>query len=105
MTDRDSGRPRGRLARVPGGEIVALSALYESTRAIGIRSSLDELLQEVLNPAERLIGFEHAALMLYDESSETLRVARLRGYGDRREELMRSVLSAGEGLCGWAVEH
>lgn len=105
MTDRDSGRPRGRLARVPGGEIVALSALYESTRAIGIRSSLDELLQEVLNQAERLIGFEHAALMLYEESSETLRVARLRGYGDRREELMRSVLSAGEGLCGWAVEH
>jgi len=101
----DSARPRGRLAAVPGGEIVALSALYESTRAIGIRSSLDELLQEVLNQAERLIGFEHAALMLYDEASRSLRVARLKGYGDRREDLLRSVLSAGEGLCGWAVEH
>jgi diguanylate cyclase (GGDEF)-like protein len=83
--------------------MVALSALYESTRAIGIRPTLDELLQEVINQAERLIGFEHAALMLYDEQTETLRVARLRGYGDRREELLRSTLSAGEGLCGWAV--
>ena len=87
MADSDTPRKRGRLAEVPGGEIVALSALYESTRAIGIRSSLDDLLQEVLNQAERLIGFEHAALMLYDEQSETLHVARLRGYGDRRAEL------------------
>jgi len=101
----DSARPRGRLAGVPGGEIVALSALYESTRAIGIRPSLDDLLQEVLNQAERLIGFEHAALMLFEEASGTLRVARLRGYGDRRDDLMRTVLTSGEGLCGWAVEH
>lgn len=105
MAKDDSARPRGRLAGVPGGEIVALSALYESTRAIGIRPSRDELLQEVLNQAERLIGFEHAALMLFDEATETLQVAGLRGYGDRRDDLLRSVLSSGEGLCGWAVAH
>lgn len=105
MAKDDSARPRGRLAGVPGGEIVALSALYESTRAIGIRPSLDDLLQEVLNQAERLIGFEHAALMLFDEASGTLSVARLRGYGDRREDLLRAVFSSGEGLSGWAVEH
>lgn len=105
MAKDDSARPRGRLAGVPGGEIVALSALYESTRAIGIRPSLDDLLQEVLNQAERLIGFEHAALMLFDEAAGTLRVARLRGYGDRRDDLIRTVFSSGEGLCGWAVEH
>jgi len=98
-----SGAGRGRLGSVPGGEIVALSALYESTRAIGIRPSLQDTLEEVLTQAEWLIGFEHAALMLYDEETETLRVAALRGYGDRREDLLSSVLSAGEGLSGWAV--
>ncbi|HSM07996.1 MAG TPA: sensor domain-containing diguanylate cyclase [Gemmatimonadota bacterium] len=105
MAKDDSARPRGRLAGVPGGEIVALSALYESTRAIGIRPSLDDLLHEVLSQAERLIGFEHAALMLFEEATGTLRVARLRGYGDRSDDLMRSVLSSGEGLSGWAVQH
>ncbi|MFQ5530700.1 MAG: GAF domain-containing protein, partial [Gemmatimonadota bacterium] len=106
MADRNirGKHGRGRLASVPGGEIVALSALYESTRAIGIRPSLEETLEEVLNQAERLIGFEHAALMLYDEDTETLRVAALRGYGDRRDNLLRSVISSGEGLSGWAAQ-
>jgi len=94
---------RDRFASVPGGKLVALSALYESTRAIGGRSSLEEILEEVLNQAELLIGCEHAALMLYDEDTETLRVAALRGYGDGRENLLRSVMKLDEGLSGWAV--
>jgi len=104
VPDKRSRAKRGRLASVPGGEIVALSALYESTQAIGIRPSLEETLEEVLTQAERLIGFEHAALMLYDESSDTLRVAALRGYGGQRDKLLRSVLSSSEGLSGWAVQ-
>jgi diguanylate cyclase (GGDEF)-like protein len=58
----------------------------------------------VLTQAELLIGCEHAALMLYDEEAETLYAGALRGYGDRRERLFQSVLSAGEGLSGWAVQ-
>jgi len=104
VPDKRSNLKRGRLASVPGGEIVALSALYESTQAIGVRPSLEETLEEVLNQAERLIGFEHAALMLYDESSDTLSVAALRGYGSMRDKLLRSVLSSNEGLSGWAVQ-
>ena len=106
MANRKSGKMhgRGRLASVPGGEMVALSALYESTRAIGISASLEETLEAVLTQAERLIGCQHAALMLYDEETETLRVEGLRGYGDRREGLLKRVLSAGEGLSGWAVQ-
>ncbi len=104
VPERGSQAERGRLASVPGGEIVALSALYESTQAIGIRASLEETLEEVLNQAEHLIGFEHAALMLYDEYSDTLRVAALRGYGGQREALLRSVHSSNEGLSGWAVQ-
>ena len=103
--DKNNQVKLGRLASVPGGEIVALSALYEATQAIGIRASLEETLEEVLNQAERLIGFEHAALMLYDEYSDTLKVAALRGYGDQRDSLMRSVLSSNEGLSGWAVQN
>ncbi len=101
--DKRTQSGRGRLASVPGGGIVALSALYKSTQAIGVRPSLEETLEEVLKQAGQLIGFEHAALMLYDEESDTLRVAALRGYGDRRDELLRSVLSSSEGLSGWAV--
>lgn len=104
VPDKHKQGKRGRLASVPGGEIVALSALYESTQAIGVRASLEEILEEVLNQAERLIGFEHAALMLYDEYSDTLRVAALRGYGNQREKLLSSVLSSNEGLSGWAVQ-
>lgn len=86
-------------------ELAALTALYETTRAIGLRDTFDELLDEVLERAQALIGFEHCALMLYDRDAETLHVTRARGYGDRIEEILRLRIGAGEGLCGWAVEN
>ena len=80
-----------------------LAELYESSRAIGLRDCIDDLLDEVLDQAQRLIGAEHAALMLYDESSDRLVTACLRGYGDRADELRRRSLALGEGLSGWAA--
>ncbi|MFQ5746350.1 MAG: diguanylate cyclase [Gemmatimonadota bacterium] len=86
-------------------ELAALTALYETTRAIGLRDTFDELLDEVLERAQALIGFQHCALMLYDREAGTLAVTRARGYGDRLDEILRLQISAGQGLSGWAVEH
>ncbi len=83
----------------------ALEQLYASTRAIGLRDRLDEILDAVLDEAQRLIGAEHAALMLFDERTTTLTTACLRGYGERAEVLRSRALALGEGLSGWAGEH
>jgi GAF domain-containing protein len=82
-----------------------LAELYESTRAIGLHDNLDELLREVVDRAQELIGFEHAALMLLDEKTDRLSVAHLKGYGERADEVRRLTLARGEGLSGWAAKH
>jgi len=86
-------------------ELAALTAVYECTRAIGLRDHLDEILDEILARARDLIGFEHSALMLYDADSETLAVSRLIGYGDQAAQVRNLSLSLGEGLSGWSVQH
>lgn len=80
-----------------------LAQLYASTRAIGLRDRLDDLLEEVLDQAQRLIGAEHAALMLYDERLERLTTVSVRGYGDRAGALRESSIPLGDGLSGWAA--
>ncbi|MFQ5689749.1 MAG: diguanylate cyclase [Gemmatimonadota bacterium] len=86
------------------GEI-CLKALYEATRRIGLSSSLDRLLDGVLDQARDLIGFDHCALMLYDRESRRLNVRRVRGYGDRSEEVLKLSLREGEGISGRAAKH
>jgi len=81
----------------------ALDALYEGTRALGLQDSLEELLSEVVERARDLIGFEHAAVMLLDESTGRLTVEHLVGYGDRAAEIRTSSLALGQGLSGWAA--
>jgi len=88
----------------PGGKALGtLDALYESTRALGLHDTLEELLAEVRERARELIGFEHAAVMLLDEESGRLTVEHLSGYGDQAEEIRRTSLASGQGLAGWAA--
>lgn len=82
-----------------------LDALYESTRALGLHDSLEELLGEVLERARDLIGFEHAAVMLLEEETGRLTVEQLSGYGDRAGAIRSASLALGEGLTGWAAQH
>lgn len=89
-----------REGRSPEG----LDELYRATRRIGLRDSLDDLVEAVIDRAQRLIGFEHCALMLYEPRRETLTVHRARGYGDRRREILGLELELGEGISGRAAE-
>jgi diguanylate cyclase (GGDEF)-like protein len=105
---RDPGNSDGPEDVVPAGPASnekssdALADLYESSRAIGMRDCIEDLLDEVLDQAQRLIKAEHAALMLYDEQVDRLVTACVRGYGSRADELRRRSLTLGEGLSGWA---
>ncbi len=84
--------------------LTALSALYESARALGASTELESLLDDVLQRGRQLIGFEHGALMLVEPGGE-LSVRRLVGYGDRADALHALRLRPGQGLSGWAVTH
>ena len=84
-------------------ELASLAAVYEATREIGMSEDLDLLLEKVLARAQRLIGFDHCALMLYDVESRTLSVKSVRGYGERAVEVLRLTLPEGRGISGWAV--
>lgn len=85
--------------------VANLEALYAAIRRISLRDSLDELIEEVLDRAQELIGFEHCAFMLHDPDTGRLDVKRARGYGDRREEVLALTIERGQGLSGWAAEH
>lgn len=85
-------------------DLSSLDSLYDATRRIGLRDSLDEVVDEVLDRARELIGFEHCALLLRDPRSGSLSVRRVRGYGDRRDEVLELTLGRGQGLSGWAAE-
>lgn len=105
----DSVDPEGPEESVPTGLVSesksprVLAKLYESSRAIGMRDCIEDLLEEVLDQAQSLIKVEHAALMLYDEQVDRLVTAGVRGYGVRADELRNRSLALGEGLSGWAA--
>lgn len=80
--------------------LASLSALYEATRTIGLSDDLDGLIDSVLERAQELIGFEHCALMLRDPETGGLAVARVRGYGSRRKDILALRLGPGEGISG-----
>ncbi len=100
----EQGGPSGVHPTVPMNDLSSLDSLYDATRRIGLRDSLDEVVDEVLDRARELIGFEHCALMLRDPTSGRLSVRRVRGYGDRREAVLELTLERGRGLSGWAAE-
>lgn len=101
MTDQGAG---GSLPAESRG-LGTLDALYESTRALGLHDTLEELLDEVLSRARDLIGFEHAAVMLLDEESGRLTVERVSGYGNRADSIREASLELGDGLTGWAAQN
>jgi diguanylate cyclase (GGDEF)-like protein len=86
-------------------ELAALSALYEATRAIGLREDLGELVDEVLEQAQALVGFEHCALLLLEPERGELRAERVRGFGEESARVGGIVLTLDQGLCGWVARH
>ncbi len=102
MTDSDGGFVKGDGPQT-GKALGTLDALYESTRALGLHASLDELLTEVLGRGRELIGFEHGAVLLVDEETGRLAVEQFTGYGERAPDLWGASLAVGEGIAGWAA--
>jgi diguanylate cyclase (GGDEF)-like protein len=86
-------------------ELECLTSLYHATCRIGLSDDLDELLLSVLTTAQELVGFDHCALMLYEQDSGELRVRKVLGYGDRQEEVLQLTVGRGRGISGWAAEH
>lgn len=85
-------------------DLSALADLYEATRAVGLSDTLDDTVDDVLDRAQELIGFEHCALMLLDGHAGELTVERVRGYGDKVDEIRGMTIEIGEGISGWAAE-
>jgi len=86
-------------------ELETLPALYNSTCRIGLSDDLDELLTIVLRQAKELVGFDHCALMLYDQETGRLRVRKVLGYHERQQDVLGIQLPRGRGISGWAAEH
>jgi diguanylate cyclase (GGDEF)-like protein len=84
--------------------LAALTALYESTRALEAGDDLGSLLDDILRRARELIGFEHGVLLL-PERDGSLAARRVVGYGDRAADQLKLRLGPGEGLSGWVVEN
>jgi len=86
-------------------ELENLTSLYDATCQIGLSDDLDDLLAGVLATAKALVGFDHCALMLYEQDTGELRVRKVLGYGERLEEVLTLTVPRGQGISGWAAEH
>ncbi|MDH3733418.1 MAG: sensor domain-containing diguanylate cyclase [Gemmatimonadota bacterium] len=86
-------------------ELRSLTSLYHATCRIGLSDDLDELLLTVLTTAKELVGFDHCALMLYEQDTGELRVRKVLGYGDRQDDVLKLSVARGKGVSGWAAEH
>jgi adenylate cyclase len=84
-------------ARVP----FTLKALQEFSERIQQASTLDCLLEAVLETLERIFGFRHAMILLPGESPERLEMIASRGYP---EGGVGSEVSFGEGIIGMVAE-
>ena len=83
-------------------DLGTLSKLYRTTQKLGLEDDLDSLLDEVLEQARSLIGFDHCAVLLHEPDSNELVVRHALGFD---EDVLGLRLEIGEGICGWAAEH
>jgi len=78
-------------------EIVKISTLINST------FDINEVLQRIMDSANRVVKAEASSLLLIDETTNELyfNVA----IGDKGEEVKKFTLKIGEGIAGWVAEH
>ncbi|MFH0965393.1 MAG: ATP-binding protein [Planctomycetota bacterium] len=80
-----------------------LGALAASCRLAGRGMTLKDLLSRLVAAATRMTACRTAALSLVDE--ETGELVFQVAAGARNEELSEVRIAAGEGICGWVVQH
>jgi Nif-specific regulatory protein len=78
-------------------EIISISTLISSTFEI------NEVLNRIMDSANRMVEGEASSLLLIDEVTESLyfHVA----LGDKGEEVKKFNLKIGEGIAGWVAQH
>ncbi len=78
-------------------EILTISTLINSTFEI------DEVLNRIMDAANRMVEAEASSLLLIDEVTESLyfHVA----LGDKGEQVKKFTLKIGEGIAGWVAKH
>ncbi len=78
-------------------EIVKISTLINST------FDINEVLQRIMDSANRVVKAEASSLLLIDETTNELyfNIA----LGDKGEEVKKFTLKIGEGIAGWVAKH
>lgn len=78
-------------------EIIKISTLINST------FDINELLNRIMNSANKVVKAEASSLLLIDETTNNLyfHVA----LGDKGEEVKKFTLKMGEGIAGWVAKH
>lgn len=80
-----------------------LDLLLEVERQTNAASSLDELLDGLLERTTKLIGAEASSILLQDEQSERLYFSS--ALGSRGEAIKKFSVAVGEGIAGWVAKH
>lgn len=96
------GGPGGGGGPGEGGVVRRLHLLGLASRLLGTSEDLDVLLDRILEAVEEIFGLDTSAVLLFDDESDVLRIARSRGYDDDIVATFRA--RRGEGITGLVAE-
>jgi signal transduction histidine kinase len=80
-----------------------LDLLLDVEKQMNEATSLDGLLDRLLNRSAELIGAEAASILLLDQKTE--RLVFRSALGEKREAVKQVSVAMGEGIAGWVAKH
>ena len=75
--------------------------LYEVGKTLSSTLNLDEVLKQILDSLQKVVGFDAGGVFLIDEAKGDVNTIYSQGY-DTHEEVLQ--LKVGQGLVGWAAK-
>jgi sigma-B regulation protein RsbU (phosphoserine phosphatase) len=76
--------------------------LYDVSKTLSSTLDIDEVLKQIMESLQRVVGFATGGIFLIDEKKDNINAAYSVGYDTEYEELFN--LKIGQGIVGWAAK-
>ncbi len=90
------------LYREASRKAVEQKLLYDISKTLSSTLDIDEVLKQILESLQRVVGYVAGGIFLVDEKSSNINTAHSVGYARGSDEIFQ--LKIGQGLAGWTAK-